>query len=81
MAVSNTVLPFVTGKNVINLGVMVSWNSFYYFYLVFVWLSSFFLNVKCALSKTIMYLNNMKSSNLSFGVWNLDIISAKITQE
>ena len=33
------------------------------------------------MSKTIMYLNNMKSSNLSFGVWNLDIISAKITHE
>ena len=53
MAVSNTVLPFVTDKNVINLGVMVSWNSFYYFYLVFVWLSSFFLNVKCALAGTV----------------------------
>ena len=53
MAVLNTVLPFVTDKNVINLGVMVSWNSFYYFYLVFVWLSSFFLNVKCALSGTV----------------------------
>ena len=53
MAVSNTVLPFVTDKNVINLGVMVSWNSFYYFYLVFVWLSSFFRNVKCALSGNV----------------------------
>ena len=53
MAVSNTVLPFVTDKNVINLGVMVSWNSFYYLYLVFVWLSSFFLNVKCAFSGTV----------------------------
>ena len=53
MAVSNTVLPFVTGKNVINLGVMVSWNYCYYFYLVFVWLSSLFLNVKCALSGNV----------------------------
>ena len=79
MAVSNNVLPFVTDKNVINLGVMVSWNSSCLsgYHLYFLMLNVHYL----AMSKTIMYLNNMKSSNLSFGVWNLDIISVTITHE